>query len=123
MSQKISLFVMLILATALFSGCAQTKKYFDGKVVVSGQEGDNYSDARHYLSIEFMEKGTYEVSFSVTPDRYCRGNKVPKTIIKTVESVPQKIVIHRTFPEFLRVTIAEQGKESQSHDFVWRWAG
>jgi len=90
--------------------------YFDGAVIV--EYNTRAKGISAYLTFRFYEKGTYEVSFSITPDKRGRHrDKIPQNFTKTIEVAPREIVIKQyILPDFLRVTIVKDG-ESESHDF------
>jgi len=122
MFRKPSLFACLILGFAFLVGCGSGEffakgSYFDGAAIVeykqSRERGRN-----DYLTFRFYEKGTYAISFSITPDKYGRGqDKIPQNFTKTIEVAPREIVVEQyVLPDFLRVTITKDEK-SESHDF------
>jgi len=122
MLRNLSLFAGCIGITFLvgYSGPAEyfTKSsYFDGAVVIEYRQ--NYvRGINDRLIFRFYEKGSYEISFSITP-----GNggydqdKIPQNFRKTIKVVPREIIVVQHFlPDFLRVTIIKDGK-FELHDF------
>lgn len=122
MLRKLSLFVGLVIGVALLAGCKHRQyfaegSYFDGAVIAEYKQS-RARGSNDYLTFRFYEKGTYEISFSITPDKGGRGqDKIPQNFTKTIEVAPREIVVEQyILPDFLRITITKDGK-SESHDF------
>ena len=122
MLRKLSLFVGLVVGIALLAGCEPRQyfakgSYFDGAVIAEYKQS-RAREMQDYLTFRFYEKGTYEISFSITPNKGGRGqDKIPQNFTKIIELAPREIVVEQyVLPDFLRITITKEGK-SESHDF------
>ena len=114
MLRKPWLFAGLILGIALLAGCTREYfakgSYFDGAVIAEYKQS-TARGTNDYLAFRFYEKGTYEISFSITPGKGGRGqDKVPQNFTKTIEVAPREIVVAQyVLPDFLRITITKNG--------------
>ena len=112
-----SLFALLIVA-----GCAaqfeSKSTYFEGDVSVeyfqTRQRGHD-----DYLTFTFYEEGTYKVTFERTPDKGSRGSQyMPDGFTITIDEAPREHIVRQyILPDFLRVTIERDEKETEYHDF------
>jgi hypothetical protein len=120
--KNINLFfvICLIIGTALFVGCGRgyfaKNSYFNGAVIVEYEQNTMHG-TEDYLTFHFKEKGTYEISFSITPGGGSDQKNVPNNITKVIEATPHEFVIEQyILPSYLRIMITKDGK-SESHDF------
>ncbi|MDO8537032.1 MAG: hypothetical protein Q7R94_02190 [bacterium] len=124
MLRKLSLFAGLILGIALLASCGRSPSeyfskgsYFDGAVIAEYKQNTAHG-TNDYLTFRFYEKGTYKISFSITPDKGDRHrDKIPQNFTETIEVAPREIIVEQyILPDFLRITITKDGK-SESRDF------
>lgn len=114
-------FLLILVGCLFLIGCGGTyhskASYFDGTVAV---EYDQTRVANHndYLTFRFYEEGTYEISFSITPETSIRGQEyLPEDFEITVADAPREVVKEQyILPDFLRIIITRDG-ESETHDF------
>jgi hypothetical protein len=91
--------------------------YFDGAVIVEYKQSSSRGSA-DYLTFRFYEKGTYQVTFSITPGKGGRGqDKIPQNFTRTFDEAPREVLVKQyILPDFLRVTITKEGK-TEINDF------
>lgn len=121
--RKVVFLLVLGCLFLLLIGCGGTAEYlskasyFDGTVAVE-YEQTRITSHNDYLTFRFYEEGTYEISFSITPERSTRGQEyLPQDFEITIDDVPREVVKEQyILPDFLRITITRNG-ESETHDF------